>query len=46
MGKGVYVGLIPGVCLGVEWDFVNGFAVVDLLILRVIIDYRGVISEE
>jgi hypothetical protein len=41
MIKSVAFGLIPGVMLGVEWDYDMGFFVIDLLIVRIVWDYVG-----
>lgn len=37
---------IPGVMFGVEWDYENGFFVIDLGIIRLAYDYRGFDPDE
>lgn len=33
------ISFIPGVMCGIEWDYHNGFVVIDLFILRLVWDY-------
>jgi hypothetical protein len=42
MIKPIIISLIPGVMLGLEWDYINGFLVLDLLIIRIVVDLQGV----
>lgn len=40
------VSLIPGIMVGVEWDYENYFIVIDLFIVRFVWDYYGYEREE
>ena len=42
MGRGLYISFIPGIMIGVEWDYECGFVVIDLAIIRIVVDYVGV----
>ena len=41
-----HVSFIPGMMVGIEWDYINKFVVIDLLIVRVVWDYWGYDREE
>ncbi len=41
MIKSVMFGFIPGIMLGVEWDYELGFLIVDLFVVRIVWDYVG-----
>jgi hypothetical protein len=38
--------MIPGVMVGVEWDYINKFVVLDFFVLRIVWDYWGFEREE
>ena len=35
----LHVSMIPGMMIGLEWDYINKFVVLDLLIIRFVFDY-------
>lgn len=37
---------IPGVMVGIEWDYNNKFVILDLLIFRIVWDYWGYDRED
>ena len=41
MIKTLAIALIPGIMVGMELDYINGFLVIDLGIIRIVYDYRG-----
>lgn len=42
----IHIATIPGIMVGVEWDYINKFFVVDLFLVRIVWDYWGYDREE
>mgnify|MGYP003411317267 CR=1 FL=1 len=45
----IHVAFIPGVMVGLEWDYEGKFVILDLFIIRIVWDYwsyRGEVGEE
>lgn len=37
----ISISTIPGVMVGIEWDYINGFVCIDLFFIRFVWDYAG-----